>query len=160
MYQMQNQNMAFNPNPSYAAYQYNPMHRFQQPEPQIPQMQPQFLGIQGKVVQSESAIMANDVPMDGSVAFFPMQDMSAIVAKQWDANGTIRKTVYKPFNEQMADSSIDDKRIEIGLSDDVTGVFMKRFDELESKISSIESSLTKNTAKSTRSSTKKESDAE
>lgn len=30
-----------------------------------------------------------------------MQDMSAIVAKQWDANGTIRKTVYKPFNEQM-----------------------------------------------------------
>ena len=51
---MQNQNMAFNPNPSYAAYQYNPMQRFQQPEPQIPQMQPQFLGIQGKVVQSES----------------------------------------------------------------------------------------------------------
>lgn len=91
MYQMQNQNMAFNPNPSYAAYQYNPMQRFQQPEPQIPQMQPQFLGIQGKVVQSESAIMANDVPMDGSVAFFPMQDMSAIVAKQWDANGTICK---------------------------------------------------------------------
>lgn len=35
MYQMQNQNMAFNPNPSYAAYQYNPMQRFQQPEPQI-----------------------------------------------------------------------------------------------------------------------------
>ena len=111
MYQMQNQNMAFNPNPIYAAYQYNPMQRFQQPEPQIPQMQPQFLGIQGKVVQSESAIMANDVPMDGSVAFFPMQDMSAIVAKQWDANGTIRKTVYKPFNEQTADSSIDDKKI-------------------------------------------------
>ena len=48
--------MAFNPNPIYAAYQYNPMQRFQQPEPQIPQMQPQFLGIQGKVVQSESAI--------------------------------------------------------------------------------------------------------
>ena len=47
MYQMQNQNMAFNQNPSYAAYQYNPMQRFQQPEPQIPQMQPQFLGIQG-----------------------------------------------------------------------------------------------------------------
>ena len=43
-------------------------------------------------------------------AFFPMQDMSAIVAKQWDANGTIRKTVYKPFNEQMADSSSDDKK--------------------------------------------------
>lgn len=146
MYQMQNQNMAFNPNPSYAAYQYNPMQRFQQPEQpiqQVPQMQPQFLGIQGKIVQSESAIMANDVPMDGSVAFFPMQDMSAIVAKQWDANGTIKKTVYKPFVEQEADPSNDNKKVEIGLSDDATKAITDKLDclfgkmeELEDKISS------------------------
>ena len=141
MYQMQNQNMTFNPNQSYAAYQYNPMQRFQQPEPQIPQMQPQFLGIQGKVVQSESAIMANDVPMDGSVAFFPMQDMSAIVAKQWDANGTIRKTVYKPFNEQTADSSCDDKKIEIGLSDDATKAITDKLDVLFGKMEELEDKL-------------------
>ena len=57
-----------------------------------------------------------------------MQDMSAIVAKQWDANGTIRKTVSKPFNEQMADSSIDDKKIEIGLSDDATKAITDKLD--------------------------------
>ena len=158
MYQMQNQNMAFNPNPSYAAYQYNPMQRFQQPEPQIPQMQQQFLGIQGKVIQSESAIMANDVPMDGSVAFFPMQDMSAIVAKQWDANGTIRKTVYKPFNEQMADSSSDDKKIEIGLSDDATKAITDKLDCLFGKMEELEDKLSSQTQRKS-SRTQKESES-
>ena len=158
MYQMQNQNMTFNPNPSYAAYQYNPMQRFQQPEPQIPQMQPQFLGIQGKVVQSESAIMANDVPMDGSVAFFPMQDMSAIVAKQWDANGTIRKTVYKPFNEQMIDSSIDDKKIEIGLSEDATKAITDKLDCLFCKMEELEDKLSSQTQRKS-SRTQKESES-
>lgn len=145
MYQIKNQNMTFNPNPSYAAYQYNPMLKFQQPELQITQMQPQFLGIQGKVVQSESAIMANDVPMDGSVAFFPLQDMSAIVVKQWDANGTIRKTVYKPFDEQMTDSSIDDKKIETGLTDDVTKAITDKLDFLFGKIKELEDKLSSQT---------------
>ena len=63
-----------------------------------------------------------------------MQDMSAIVAKQWDANGTIRKTVYKPFNEQTADSSSDDKKIEIGLSDDATKAITDKLDCLFCKI--------------------------
>ena len=158
MYPMQNPNMTYNPNTSYAAYQYNPMQRFQQPEPQISQMQPQFLGIQGKVVQSESAIMANDVPMDGSVAFFPMQDMSAIVAKQWDANGTIRKTVYKPFNEQMADSSSDDKRIEIGLSDDATRAITDKLDCLFGKMEELEDKLSSQTQRKS-SRTQKESES-
>ena len=63
-----------------------------------------------------------------------MQDMSAIIAKQWDANGTIRKTVYKPFNEQTKDSSIDDKKIEIGLSDDATKAITDKLDCFFGKI--------------------------
>ena len=73
-------------------------------------------------------------------AVFPMQDMSAIVAKQWDANGTIRKTVYKPFNEQMTDSSIDDKKIEIGLSDDATKAITDKLDCLFGKIEELSKS--------------------
>ena len=69
-----------------------------------------------------------------------MQGMSAIVAKQWDANGTIRKTVYKPFNEQMADSSSDDKRIEIGLSDDATKAITDKLDCLFGKIEELSKS--------------------
>ena len=74
-------------------------------------------------------------------AFFPMQDMSAIVAKQWDANGTIRKTVYKPFNEQTADSSSDDKKIEIGLSDDATKAITDKLDCLFGKMEELEDKL-------------------
>ena len=69
-----------------------------------------------------------------------MQGMSAIVAKQWDANGTIRKTVYKPFNEQMADSSSDDKKIEIGLSDDATKAITDKLDCLFGKMEELSKS--------------------
>lgn len=72
------QQPAMNYNPGYAAYQYNPManmQRYQQPDTQIQQQIPQFqqqqqvIGINGKIVAAVENITANDVPMDGSVAF-------------------------------------------------------------------------------------------
>lgn len=60
------------------------------------QPQVQFLGINGKFIQAPENITANDVPMDGSVAVFPKQDMSEIICKAWNANGTINTTVYRP----------------------------------------------------------------
>lgn len=59
--------------PNYGAYQYNPManyQRYQQPEP--------TQGISGRVVQAVETINPNEVPMDGSVAFFPKQDLTEI----------------------------------------------------------------------------------
>lgn len=44
----------------------------QQPMPQ------QIAGINGRIVQAVENINANEVPMDGSMAFFPKQDMSEI----------------------------------------------------------------------------------
>lgn len=153
--------------PGFNAYQYNPMQNVQQRLPQE-QMQPQQVqqqapmsGMVGKMVGRIEDIAPQDVPMTGAPAFFPKQDLSEIYVKAWNSNGTLDTVVFKPVS--MTDSinpTDNNKKLEIGLSDDVTGAFMKRFDELESKISSIESSLTKNTAKSTRSSAKKESDAE
>lgn len=60
------------------------------------QPQVQFLGINGKFIQVPENITANDVPMDGSVALFPMQDMSQILAKAWQSDGTIRTVIFKP----------------------------------------------------------------
>ena len=64
--------------PQYGAYQYNPManiQRFQSQEqiqPQIQQPMPQQIaGINGRIVQTVENINANEVPMDGSMAFFP-----------------------------------------------------------------------------------------
>lgn len=90
--------------PQYGAYQYNPManiQRFQSQEqiqPQIQQPMPQQIaGINGRIVQAVENINANEVPMDGSMAFFPKQDMSEIYVKGWNADGTINTIVYKPY---------------------------------------------------------------
>lgn len=153
--------------PGFNAYQYNPMQNVQQRLTQE-QMQPQQVqqpvpvsGMVGKMVGRIEDIAPQDVPMTGAPAFFPKQDLSEIYVKAWNSNGTLDTVVFKPVSMTDSINPMDNnKKLEIGLSDDVTVAFMKRFDELESKISSIESSLTKNTAKSTRSSAKKESDAE
>lgn len=166
-YQTYQQAPAMTYSPGFNAYQYNPMQNVQQRLPQE-QMQPQQVqqptpmsGMVGKMVGRVEDIAPQDVPMTGAPAFFPKQDLSEIYVKAWNSNGTLDTVVFKPVSTTDGVNPMDDgKKLEIGLSDDVTGAFMKRFDELESKISSIESSLTKNTSKSTRSSTKKESDAE
>ena len=166
-YQTYQQAPAMTYSPGFNAYQYNPMQNVQQRLPQE-QMQPQQVqqlapmsGMVGKMVGRIEDIAPQDVPMTGAPAFFPKQDLSEIYVKAWNSNGTLDTVVFKPVSMTDGINHRDGgKKLEIGLSDDVTLAFMKRFDELESKISSIESSLTKNTAKSTRSSTKKESDAE
>ena len=140
--------------PQYQTYQqaYNPMQniqRFQQPQ-QFEQMQQ---GIFGKVVQSQDSIVANDVPMNGSVAFFPKSDLSEIYAKQWSADGTISTMVFKPIqNDNPNKLSQDTEKLKIGLSDEATEIFNKHFDtlflkmeELEKKID--EKSLTKTNAR-------------
>lgn len=71
--------------------QQQPMQMNQQPIPQ------QVSGINGRIVQAVENINANEVPMDGSMAFFPKQDMSEIYVKGWNADGTINTIVYKPY---------------------------------------------------------------
>lgn len=63
-------------------------------------------GLNGKVIQVVENIAANDVPMDGSIAFFPKQDMTEIYAKAWNADGTIRTVVYRPV-EPISDGNVN-----------------------------------------------------
>ena len=129
--------------PQYQTYQqaYNPMQniqRFQQPQ-QPEQMQQ---GIFGKVVQSQDSIVANDVPMNGSVAFFPKSDLSEIYAKQWSADGTISTMVFKPVqNDNPNKLSQDTEKLKIGLSDEATEIFNKHFDTLFSKMEELEKKI-------------------
>lgn len=41
-------------------------------------------------------IRPNEVPMDGTAAFFPMNDYSAIYIKAWGADGNIQTLRYIP----------------------------------------------------------------
>jgi len=136
--------------PQYGAYQYNPManiQRFQQPDQiqqsQIQQPMPQQItGINGRIVQAVENINANEVPMDGSMAFFPKQDMSEIYVKSWNANGRINTIVYKPYiepNESDVNNPANDiENAKFTLSDESTQLFLNKFDELFGKIEQLE----------------------
>lgn len=142
--------------PQYQSYQqaYNPMQniqRFQQPQ-QFEQMQQ---GIFGKVVQSQDSIVANDVPMNGAVAFFPKSDLSEIYAKQWSADGTISTMVFKPVqNDNLNKLSQDTEKLKIGLSDEATEVFEKHFDTLFLKIEELEKKIDEKSSTKTNTRTK------
>ena len=103
----------------------------QQPMPQ------QIAGINGRIVQAVENINANEVPMDGSMAFFPKHDMSEIYVKGWNADGTIKTIVYKPYtapkDNQTVNSMANTENAKFTLSDESTAVFMQKFDEIFNK---------------------------
>ena len=108
----------------------------QQPMPQ------QIAGINGRGGQAVENINANEVPMDGSMAFFPKQDMSEIYVKGWNADGTINTIVYKPYtapkDNQTVNSMANAENAKFTLSDESTQLFLNKFEELSEKIGQLE----------------------
>lgn len=121
--------------------QQQPMQMNQQPMPQ------QIAGINGRIVQAVENINANEVPMDGSMAFFPKQDMSEIYVKGWNANGTINTIVYKPYTEpggsNAGNPTADIENAKFTLSDESTQLFLNKFEELSEKIGQLENRFDK-----------------
>lgn len=154
------QNNFYNPQPTYPQQFYSPymqQQRYQQQgqmeqqtqQPIIPQQLVQR-GLNGMVVMSADKITADCVPMDGSAAFFPKQDLSEIYVKNWCADGTIRTLIFKP-----TEITGNTNKIDSGLSDNVTAVFEQRFDELFGKIEQLEQTITNSMTKKPTSTTKK-----
>lgn len=48
---------------------------------------PTMRNLPGYFIKDESEIIPKYIPMDGSISFFPYQNLSKIVIKQWDSNG-------------------------------------------------------------------------
>ena len=148
---------------NYAPYQQIQQQRFQ-PQEQYPAIQnQQAIGLNGRIVQVVENINANEVPMDGSMAFFPKQHLSEIYVKGWNADGTIKTIVYKPQIDnksvQAVNSSFDTEKLKIDLSEQATADIMQRFDDLSAKIEQLESKVALGTQrKTTQSQSKKESD--
>lgn len=145
----------------------NYQQSLQQQPMQINQPMPQQIaGINGRIVQAVENVNANEVPMDGSMAFFPKQDMSEIYVKGWNADGTIKTIVYKPYaapkDNQTVNSMANAENAKFTLSDESTELFMSKFDELSEKIGQLENRFDKSLGsqrKSSRSQSK-ESEAE
>ena len=101
-------------------------------------MPQQIAGINGRIVQAVENINANEVPMDGSVSFFPKQDLTEIYAKSWNADGTIRTLTFKPIlNDKTDILSGDTEKLEFDLSEKATEGIMAKLNELSEKIEQL-----------------------
>ena len=84
--------------------------RFQQPMQYDAQnlIQPQYnaaqftkpISLLGKSVDNIEVVKAMDIPLDGSISYFPLTDGSAIVTKQLRNDGTSKTIIYKPIEEE------------------------------------------------------------
>ena len=115
--------MAFNPYYGYTP-QYGRNPYIQQPiatqqyQPQatdyMSQMQNAYqkpLGLQGKTVDNIEVVKATDIPLDGSISYFPLVDGSGIVTKQLMQDGTSRMIVYKPVETTPKTNTTENKEI-------------------------------------------------
>ena len=126
----------------------------QQPLPPTQMSGANQMSALGKMVDSIDVVKATDIPMDGNAYYFPKADGTEVYCKQWLQNGTTRILTFKPVLEDNTNNlSSDAEKLKIGLSDEVTEVFMKRFDELEKRFDDL---IPKPTTKTTATRTKKE----
>lgn len=112
MFNSYNQNPYFNP------------YFNQQPQQPQQMVSMRFNNLQGKSIDNLEVVKAMDIPLDGSVSYFPLVDGSAIVTKQLQQDGTSKITIYKPIEAEEASSvkyatleDIDSRIKEIKLPD-------------------------------------------
>lgn len=91
---------------NYNPYLYQPQQQripteYQQPTQQYmqPMQMSKPIGLLGKSVDSIEVVKATEIPLDGSISYFPLTDGTAIITKQLKADGTSKTVVYKPVDE-------------------------------------------------------------
>ena len=72
--------------------------------------------LNGKQVDSIETVKSMDIPLDGSISYFPIANGSAIVTKQLQQDGTSKITIYEPKTQKddikFATIEDVDKRLE------------------------------------------------
>ena len=125
---------------------FNQQQRFQQPisnqymnQQMIQPMQVlnNQMNLLGKIVESIDVVKAMDIPLDGSVSYYPLSDGSAIVSKQLQIDGTIKTIVYKPIenNEKQTD-----KYLTIDMFEDLLNDFQE-FQDLKDEIKELKKQM-------------------
>lgn len=71
-----------------------------QPQNTIQQPLNRQNNLYGKQVDSVDVVKAIDIPLDGSISYFPLANGSAIVTKQLQQDGTSKITIYEPKSEK------------------------------------------------------------
>ena len=133
---------------------YNPGQRYQPmptqpimnqpltPQPYIqPVQQPTSqVGLLGKSVDNIDVVKAMDIPLDGSISYFPLTDGSAIVSKQLQMDGTSKIVVFKPFNEQKSEVKYLTSE---DLEKAINGLNLEEIDNIKEEIKEIKKQMKK-----------------
>jgi len=136
----------------YQPYQnyYMPNNQYQNPYvqqmiPQPPQAQFPVNNptLNGRMVADFSGINASEVPMDGSKAVFPKQDLSEICIKYWKADGTIETLRYKPFADNTETTIGNDVKVASRGSDELYQGINKLGETLNERIDRLEELISK-----------------
>ena len=134
----------------YNNYGYNPYYpqqKFQniEQQPMMTTYQPPMqltkpTTLLGKAVESIDVVKATDIPLDGSISYFPLTDNSAIITKQLLDNGSSKITIFKPVKEQNEDVTyITRKDLEKALND----IDLSELDDIKQDIREIKKQLKK-----------------
>lgn len=94
-----------NYNPMYYYPQYVPRQMYdmnvQQPQQTMQTPTQQAQALQGKLVDNIEVVKALDIPLDGSISYFPLADGTAIATKQLKQDGTSKIIVYKVVEDDI-----------------------------------------------------------
>lgn len=88
---------SYNQNPYF-----NPYFNTQQSQIMPNMNNMKFNNLQGKSIDNLEVVKAMDIPLDGSISYFPLVDGSAIVTKQLQQDGTSKITIFKPIEAEEA----------------------------------------------------------
>lgn len=88
---------SYNQNPYF-----NPYFNTQQSQIMPNMSNMKFNNLQGKSIDNLEVVKAMDIPLDGSISYFPLVDGSAIVTKQLQQDGTSKITIFKPIEAEEA----------------------------------------------------------
>ena len=90
-------------------------------------------GLQGKSIDNLEVVKAMDIPLDGSINYFPIADGSAIVTKRLQMDGTSKITIYKATEDDITETFPSMNNEEL----------TKIFDEIRNDIKELKQTLNK-----------------
>lgn len=81
-----------------------PRMQIQQPVQPMPQQAP--IGVPGRWVNDFNEITPGEIPMNGTICFFPKTDYTCIYAKVWDKNGKLQDFTFVPETPAQAEPAV------------------------------------------------------
>ena len=103
-----------------------------------------FPPITGRTVNSLDEITVQEVPTDGTIAWFPSADGSCVYAKRWTPDGNITTMRFVPETAELAPTQPDPFQIINDRMDELFGLVEEIRDDMPR---SVETKRTQQTAK-------------